>query len=121
MTLELNREYPELDDPKIFEHMVNLTLGQMKPILGHLRRAQHAKTTGCVAAEFRIADDVPSDLRYGVLSQPGRTFRAMVPSACRNPDYAVFATLAAIGARVMCERLSLTSNTFARTSVIPFE
>jgi len=78
MTLELNREYPELDDPKIFEHMVNLTLGQMKPILGHLRRAQHAKTTGCVAAEFRIADDVPSDLRYGVLSQPGRTFRAMV-------------------------------------------
>jgi hypothetical protein len=38
MTLELNREYQELDDPKIFEHMVNLTRGQMKPIQGHLRR-----------------------------------------------------------------------------------
>ena len=65
MTPELNREYPELDDPKVFEQMVNLTLDQMKPISGHLRRGQHAKATGCVTAEFRIADDVPSDLRHG--------------------------------------------------------
>src|ERR1035441_2043798 len=48
MTPELNREYPELDDPKIFDQMVNLTVGHMKPICGHIRRAQHAKATCCV-------------------------------------------------------------------------
>ena len=78
MAPELNREYPELDDPKVFEQMVNLTVGQMKPIRGHLRRGQHAKATGCVTAEFRIADEVPSDLRHGIFRQPGRTFGAIV-------------------------------------------
>lgn len=78
MTPELNREYPELDDPKVFEQMVNLTVGQMKPVCGHLRRGQHAKATGCVTAEFRIADDVPSDLRHGIFRQPGRSFSAIV-------------------------------------------
>jgi hypothetical protein len=78
MIPELNREYPELDDPKVFEQMVNLTVDQMKPIRGHLRRGQHAKTTGCVTAEFRVADGVPSDLRHGVFGQPGRTFSAIV-------------------------------------------
>jgi hypothetical protein len=78
MTPELNREYPELDDPKVFDQMVNLTVGQMKPVRGHLRRGQHAKATGCVTAEFRIADDVPSDLQHGVFGQPGRTFGAIV-------------------------------------------
>ena len=78
MTPELNREYPELDDPKVFEQMVKLTIGQMKPICGRLRRGQHAKATGCVTAEFRIADDVPSDLRHGIFRQPGRTFSAIV-------------------------------------------
>jgi Catalase len=78
MTPELNHEYPELDDPKIFEHMANLIVGQMKPIEGHLRRGQHAKATGCATAEFRVADDVPSDLRHGVFREPGRTFSAIV-------------------------------------------
>ena len=31
MTPQLNREYPELDDPKIFEHMVNLTVDLIEP------------------------------------------------------------------------------------------
>jgi len=75
MTPELNREYPELDDPKVFEQMVNLTVGQMKPIRGHLRRGQHAKATGCVIAEFRIADDIPSDLQHGIFAN------LVVPSA----------------------------------------
>src|SRR4029077_9319620 len=78
MILELNREYSELDDPKVFEQMVNLMVGRMKPVHGHLRRGQHAKATGCVTAEFRIADDVPSELRHGIFSQPGRTFSAIV-------------------------------------------
>src|SRR5215471_19101375 len=58
--------------------MIDLTLGQMKPIEGHLRRGQHAKATGCVTAEFRIADDVPPDLRHGVFQQPGRSLSAIV-------------------------------------------
>src|SRR4029077_7610687 len=78
MILELNREYSELDDPKVFEQMVNLMVGRMKPVHGHFRRGQHAKATGCVTAEFRIADDVPSDLRHGIFSQPGRAFSTIV-------------------------------------------
>jgi len=78
MTPELNREYPELDDPKVFAQMVDLTVGQMKPVCGHLRRGQHAKATGCVTAEFRIADEVPSYLQHGIFRQPGRTFSAIV-------------------------------------------
>src|SRR5262249_28315507 len=41
-------------------------------------RAQHAKATSCVTAKFCIADDVPSDLRHGIFSQPGRIFSAIV-------------------------------------------
>src|SRR5215210_1957741 len=78
MNPELNREYPELDDPKIFEQMVGLTVGQMKEVEGNLRRGQHAKATGCVTAAFRIADDVPPELRHGIFSQPGRVFSAIV-------------------------------------------
>src|SRR5437762_462740 len=78
MTPELNREYPELDDAEVFEQMVRLTVEQMKPVRGHLRRGQHAKATGCVTAEFRIADNVRTDLRHGIFSQPGRTFNAIV-------------------------------------------
>lgn len=77
-TPQLNREYPEFDDTKLFQKMVQLTVGQMKPICGHLRRGQHAKATGCVMAEFRIADDVPHHLRHGIFSQPGRSFSAIV-------------------------------------------
>ncbi len=58
--------------------MVELTVGQMKPICGHLRRGQHAKATGCVTAEFRIADDIPSDLQHGIFRQAGRNFSAIV-------------------------------------------
>ena len=78
MKPELNREYPELDDPAVFDQMVKLTLQQMKPIEGRLRRGQHARTTGCATAQFRIADDVPVGLRYGIFGQPGRIFDAIV-------------------------------------------
>ena len=78
MNQELNREYPELDDQDVFEQMVTLTVGHMATIDGRLRRAQHAKATGCVAAWFRIADTVPADLRHGVFTQPGRSFDALV-------------------------------------------
>jgi len=78
MKPELNREYPELDDTNVFQHMINVTTALMKPVDGNFHRGQHAKTTGCVTAEFRIADDIPSDLRHGIFRQPGRTFSAIV-------------------------------------------
>ena len=78
MKPELHREYPELDDPEVFQRMVTLTLGQMEPVEGHLRRGQHAKATGCVTARFRVADAVPTELRHGVFREPGRTFNAIV-------------------------------------------
>ena len=78
MNPELNREYPEFDDPEVFEQMVKLTVGQMEAVDGRLRRAQHAKATGCVTAQFRIADTVPAGLRHGVFRQPGRVFSAIV-------------------------------------------
>jgi hypothetical protein len=78
MKPELNREYPELDAPDVFEQMATLTVEQMQPTDGRLRRAQHAKATGCVTAQFRIADTVPADLRHGVFGQLGRVFTAVV-------------------------------------------
>jgi hypothetical protein len=58
--------------------MVKLTLAQMKTIDGRMRRGQHAKSTGCVKATFRIAEDIPSDLRHGVFVQPGRSFECLI-------------------------------------------
>ena len=78
MTRELGREYPDLDDPSVFEHMVAMTVAQMAPVSGRLRRGQHAKATGCATAEFRVADDVPPELRHGIFSQPGRAYNAIV-------------------------------------------
>ena len=78
MRPELNHEYPELDDPALFEQMVKLTVRQMEPVAGQLRRAQHAKATGCVTALFRVVDDVPVWLRHGVFAEPGRVFDAIV-------------------------------------------
>jgi hypothetical protein len=78
MKFELNREYPELDNPSVFQQMVDVTLAHMKPANGRFHRAQHAKATGVVTAEFRIANDIRSDLRHGIFRKPGSTFDAFV-------------------------------------------
>jgi len=41
-------------------------------------RAQHPKNHGCVAAVFRIADDVPLELRHGVFTNPGAQFDTLI-------------------------------------------
>ena len=69
MKPELNREYPTLDDPDVFERMVALTIHQMQMVNGQLRRGQHAKPTGSVMAEFRVTDDVPVGLISGCESE----------------------------------------------------
>lgn len=78
MTAELNREYPELDDPAVFEQMTKLTVEHMKPVGGQIGRGQHLKATSCATAEFRISDAVPAGLQYGVFRQTGRTYKAIV-------------------------------------------
>jgi hypothetical protein len=78
MIPELNREYPELDDPAVFEQMTKLTVEHMQPIGGRIGRGQHLKATSCVTAEFRVSDVVPADLRHGVFREMGRTYSAIV-------------------------------------------
>jgi hypothetical protein len=39
-------------------------------------RNAHAKAHGCVNAEVTVAAELPSSLRYGVCSQPGKTWQA---------------------------------------------
>jgi hypothetical protein len=78
MTPELNREYPELDDPAVFEQMTKLTVEHMKSAGGHIGRGQHLKTTSCLKAEFRISDAVPADQQHGVFRNGGRTYSAIV-------------------------------------------
>jgi hypothetical protein len=75
---ELNREYPELDDADVFQRMVNVTTRQMTSENGRMHRAQHAKATGCVTAEFIVNDAVRADLRHGIFQRPGRSFKAIV-------------------------------------------
>jgi hypothetical protein len=83
---ELNREYKEPNEDQIFDQMVKLTGDEMKRKGANLRE-QHGKTTGCVTAEFRIAENIPSHLRYGVFEQSGRVFKAIVRfSNRRNPN-----------------------------------
>jgi hypothetical protein len=41
-------------------------------------RAQHRKHHGCVAAVFRVADNVPMELRLGVFAEPGARFEALI-------------------------------------------
>jgi hypothetical protein len=43
-----------------------------------VRRGQHPKHHGCVAAEFVIAEDVPSALAVGLFSTPGKRYEAWV-------------------------------------------
>lgn len=39
-------------------------------------RDAHAKAHGCVRAQVRVRDDIPSSLRYGVFSEPGREWNS---------------------------------------------
>jgi hypothetical protein len=78
MNPELNREYPEPGEDKLIEEMVKLVVERMKPQQGRIRRAQHAKPTGCVRGVFTIRDDVADDLRHGVFRRPDQSFRAIV-------------------------------------------
>src|ERR1051326_6800130 len=77
MNPELNREYLEPGEAELIEEMVKVAVERMKPQQGRIRRAQHAKATGCVRGVFTIRDDVADDLRHGVFHQPNRSFQTI--------------------------------------------
>lgn len=78
MNPELNCEYPEPDEANLIEEMIKVAVERMKLQPGRIRRAQHAKATGCVRGAFTIRDDVADDLRHGGVHQPNQSFQAIV-------------------------------------------
>ena len=43
--------------------------GESRPV----PRAQHPKHHGCVRAEFTIANEIPSEFKFGVFAEVGKT------------------------------------------------
>src|SRR5712672_1579110 len=94
MDTKVDPKYLEPGEEEVFKEMVELTRKRMdrrnewmkneKPVCEHMLRAQHAKETGGVTAEFLFADDVPADLRHGIFEKPGRIFSAIVRFSTSN-------------------------------------
>lgn len=78
MKPELNREYPDSNEGQLSSRMAKLTVDRMKPQEGFVRRAQHAKATGCAFAHFTVSDTLPEHLRHGIFREPGKSFEAIV-------------------------------------------
>jgi hypothetical protein len=74
----LHREHVEPNEARLARRMARLVVAGMKPQGRRIRRAQHAKATGCVRATFAVREDVPTHLRHGVFGVPGRSFEARV-------------------------------------------
>jgi len=78
MQVEIDKEYLQENEEKIFAQMVKETILKMRPISDLIRRGQHTKAIGCANAEFQITDPVPGNLRHGIFSKLGRIFEALV-------------------------------------------
>lgn len=77
--LELNKEYPQSGELWQAEALKELVRKKMARDYapGKVLRDAHPKQHGCVAAEFVVDDDVPSELADGFFARPG-TYRAWV-------------------------------------------
>jgi hypothetical protein len=72
--LELNKECPPPDEPADIQRMAALIQAIHHPQKdGRVLRAQHAKDTGCVKAQFIVEPGLPDEYRYGVFREP-RTY-----------------------------------------------
>lgn len=63
------------------DQVVQTTLARMKQRDGGspaVLRGVHPKDHGCVTATFRVADNLPAELRVGVFATPGREYPAWV-------------------------------------------
>ncbi|MFZ4471036.1 MAG: hypothetical protein ACOYOZ_17360 [Pirellula sp.] len=71
---------PANEDLQIQE-IADLMVDQLKkryPGNDPVLRGVHAKSHGCVSATFEVVDTGKPELRVGVLSEPGRVFKALV-------------------------------------------
>jgi Catalase len=50
------------------------------------RRDVHAKSHGCAYGKFQVLPDVPGQLAFGLLSHPGKTYRAIVRFSSGKPQ-----------------------------------
>lgn len=69
------------DEAQRIAHIVELTLKQLErryPGDKRVLRGVHAKGHGCVTASFTVMHTLAKELRYGVFSEPGKTFPALV-------------------------------------------
>lgn len=77
--MKLGEEFKPKGEDEAIARIVDLVLetldgyGSTRPV----PRAQHAKTHGCVRAQFEVVADVPPDLRVGLFAAP-RTYDAWV-------------------------------------------
>ncbi|MCI5149971.1 MAG: catalase, partial [Candidatus Electrothrix sp. MAN1_4] len=79
MNQELRPDFSLPGEDEIFQQMIRLTVKMMEESKdGCPLRVQHAKATACVTATFELEKDIPDDLCYGVFTQPGRIFDALV-------------------------------------------
>ncbi|HUR55772.1 MAG TPA: hypothetical protein VMZ71_16665, partial [Gemmataceae bacterium] len=69
------------EEAALMDQVVRTTVARMKkrdtgdaPVL----RGVHPKDHGCVTATFRVADNLPAELRVGVFATPGREYPAWV-------------------------------------------
>ena len=77
-SIPLHSEQIPDDEGDTIADMVNQTIAGMKLINGCQHRAQHAKATACLRARFRIMENIPQTLRYGIFSQPGVVYEAIL-------------------------------------------
>jgi hypothetical protein len=74
-------EHIPADEAANIAKIAQLTIKQLErrysdkpPVL----RGVHAKGHGCVKAKFKVDDNLPEDLRVGVLASPGREYEAVI-------------------------------------------
>lgn len=74
-------EHIPADEAANIAKIAELTIKQLErrysnkpPVL----RGVHAKGHGCVKARFKVDDNLPEDLRVGVLASPGREYEAVI-------------------------------------------
>jgi catalase len=78
--LELGQEYPLSNEQEYIDKIAEFTTAQVPPPSNGqpAKRDQHAKNHGVLWAEFKIADDIPADLRHGLFQQLGKTYFAWI-------------------------------------------
>ena len=74
-------EHPPADEADNIAKIAALTIQQLErryPTPPPILRGVHAKDHGCVKATFKVAENLPENLRVGVLACPGHEYEALI-------------------------------------------